>query len=151
MLIVGRDAGGAAGRGAGCAADGRGGRGAGAAAFGGGGLKTWEIKNRPGNKAHKMYQVFKMNTVNKVEDTWEARCASYSLTMSMKLVSDMVAPLIFCDIVLIRCVQFNGLKLSRSIHSFLTVAFCVHEQFKNLYGPSSRSFRCFHMYFSSRK
>ena len=43
-LRVGRDAGGAGGRGAGCAADGRGGREGGAAALGGGGLKTWEIK-----------------------------------------------------------------------------------------------------------
>ena len=54
-LRVGRDDGGAGGRGAGCAADGRGGREAGAAALGGGGLKTWELKNGPGNKAHKMY------------------------------------------------------------------------------------------------
>ena len=51
---VGRDGGGAVGRGAGCAADGRGGRVAGAAALGGGGLRTWEIKNGPGNKVHKM-------------------------------------------------------------------------------------------------
>ena len=43
-LRVGRDDGGAGGRGAGCAADGRGGREGGAAALGGGGLKTWEIK-----------------------------------------------------------------------------------------------------------
>ena len=74
-LRVGRDVGGAGGRAAACAADGRGGRGAGAAALGGGGLRTWEIKNGPGNKAHKMYEVFKMNNVNKVQDTWEARCA----------------------------------------------------------------------------
>ena len=74
-LRVGRDDGGAGGRGAGCAADGRCWREAGAAALGGGGLKTWEIKNGPGNKAHKMYEVFKMNNVNKVQDTWEARCA----------------------------------------------------------------------------
>ena len=74
-LRVGRDAGGAAGRGAGCAADGRGGREGGAAALGGGGLKTWEIKNGNGYKAHKMYEVFKMNNLNKVQDTWEARCA----------------------------------------------------------------------------
>ena len=74
-LRVGRDAGGAGGRGAGCAADGRGGREGGAAALGGGGLKTWEIKNGPGNKVHKMYEVFKMNNLNKVQDTWEARCA----------------------------------------------------------------------------
>ena len=74
-LRVGRDAGGAVGRGAGCAADGRGGREGGAAALGGGGLKTWEIKNGNGYKAHKMYEVFKMNNFNKVQDTWEARCA----------------------------------------------------------------------------
>ena len=72
-LRVGRDDGGAGGRGAGCAADGRGGRGAGAAALGGGGLKPWEIKDGPGDKEHKMYEVFKMNNVNKVQDTWEAR------------------------------------------------------------------------------
>ena len=74
-LRVGRDVGGAGGRAAACAADGRAGRGAGAAALGGGGLKTWEIKNGPGNKEHKMYEVFMMNNVNKVQDTWEARCA----------------------------------------------------------------------------
>ena len=74
-LRVGRDAGGAASRGAGCAADGRGGRVAGAAALGGGGLKTWEIKNGNSYKARKMYEVFKMNYFNKVQDTWEARCA----------------------------------------------------------------------------
>ena len=74
-LRVGRDDGGAGGRGAGCAADGRGGREGGAAALGGGGLKTWEIKNGNGYKAHKMYEVFKMNNFNKVQDTWEARCA----------------------------------------------------------------------------
>ena len=70
-----RDDGGAGGRGAGCAADGRGGPEGGAAALGGGGLKTWEIKNGNGYKAHKMYEVFKMNNFNKVQDTWEARCA----------------------------------------------------------------------------
>ena len=71
--------------------------------------------------------------------------------MSTLLVSDMVAPLIFCDIVLIRCVQFNGLKLSRSIHFFLTVTFYVQEQFKNLYGPSSSSFQMFsYVFFKSR-
>jgi len=43
-LRVGRDAGGAASRGAGCAADGRVGRVAGAAALGGGGLKTDEAR-----------------------------------------------------------------------------------------------------------
>ena len=69
-LRVGRDVGGAGGRAAGW-----GGRGAGAAALGGGGLKTCEIKNGPDNKANKMYEVFKMNNVNKVQDTWEARCA----------------------------------------------------------------------------
>ena len=53
-LRVGRDDGGAACRRAGCAAGGRGGREAGAAALGGGGLKTWQIKNGPGNKVHKM-------------------------------------------------------------------------------------------------
>ena len=74
-LRVGRDDGGAGGRGAGCAADGRGGPEGGAAALGGGGLKTWEIKNGNGYKAHKMYEVFKMNNFNKVQDTWEARCA----------------------------------------------------------------------------
>ena len=74
-LRVGRDDGGTVCRRAGCAAGGRGGREAGAAALGGGGLKTWEIKNGPDNKAHKMYEVFKMNNLNKVQDTWEARCA----------------------------------------------------------------------------
>ena len=74
-LRVGRDDGGAVCRRAGCAAGGRGGREAGAAALGGGGLKTWEIKNGNGYKAHKMYEVFKMNNFNKVQDTWEARCA----------------------------------------------------------------------------
>ena len=74
-LRVGRDDGGAGGRGAGCAADGRGGPEGRAAALGGGGLKTWEIKNGNGYKAHKMYEVFKMNNFNKVQDTWEARCA----------------------------------------------------------------------------
>ena len=74
-LRVGRDDGGAACRRAGCAAGGRGGREAGAAALGGGGLKAWEIKNGPDNKAHKMYEAFKMNNLNKVQDTWEARCA----------------------------------------------------------------------------
>ena len=74
-LRVGRDDGGAVCRRAGCATGGRGGREAGAAALGGGGLKTWEIKNGPDNKAHKMYEVFKMNNLNKVQDTWEARCA----------------------------------------------------------------------------
>ena len=72
---MGRDDGGAGGRGAGCAADGRGGREGGAAALGGGGLKTWEIKNGNSYKARKMYEVFKMNYFNKVQDTWEARCA----------------------------------------------------------------------------
>ena len=74
-LRVGRDDGGAVCRRAGWAAGGRGGREAGAAALGGGGLKAWEIKNGPDNKAHKMYEVFKMNNLNKVQDTWEARCA----------------------------------------------------------------------------
>ena len=74
-LRVGRDDGGAACRRAGCAAGGRGGREAGAAALGGGGLKTWGIKNGPDNKAHKMYEVFKMNNLNKVQDTWDARWA----------------------------------------------------------------------------
>ena len=65
-LRVGRDDGGAVCRRAGCATGGRGGREAGAAALGGGGLKAWEIKNGPDNKAHKMFEVFKMNNLNKV-------------------------------------------------------------------------------------
>jgi len=132
-LRVGRDDGGAGGRGAGCAADGRGGREGGAAALGGGGLKTWEARCavlcqfrrarwKPGSTSfclptgspRKACVTLSMRTdflpfslanpPSILTRAWRSSVSfflvKYSLTMSKLLVSDMVAPLIFCDIVI---------------------------------------------------